>query len=124
MIGATIVLPDSKEATMVLIYDRAPLDPRMERLSDAAQRAWYATVSLCNTVGRETVTIDEIDQRLAVYADRGHPIDTAAVISELVASDLAARLPDSQIKMLARLDLWAFDDEADPDFVFSLPGGD
>ena len=94
---------------MVLIYDRADQDPHVARLSDAASVFWIAAIGVSNERRRDTLALDELQEELA--GDR--EFDFEACLAELFDAELVGRLPHAHVRLLARLDLWAFDDESD-----------
>jgi hypothetical protein len=84
---------------VVLIYDRVSSDPRIAGLDDHAHMVWIAAIGTCNRLGRDTIAIEELE-----------PADSA-VLDQLVNAELAERVPGEHLRLLARLDLWAFDDD-------------
>lgn len=96
---------------MVLIYDGMYLDPRVNSLSSAGEVFWIAAIGLCNTKGRDTLAVDEL--REWVNEARPGRYDVDERLAELVAADLAQLLPHEHIKLLARMDLWSFDDDGE-----------
>ena len=94
---------------MVLVYDRAPQDPRVARLSDAAFMFWVGAIGICNKWRRDTLAVDELQEELSGRRE----YDLEACLAELVDAELAHRLPHAHVLLLARLDLWAFDDESE-----------
>lgn len=101
---------------MVLIYDRMPNDPRIKRLSAGAAVTWLTAISACNTLGRETIEMSELEEWFAPRRARDETADLEERLAELAASELIERLPAGHIRFLARLDLWAFDEEEGPGF--------
>lgn len=98
---------------MVLIYDGMLEDPRVNRLTPAAGMLWIAAIGTCNTLGRDTLGIDELDEYFAQRREHGHPADPEELLSELAEAELAEHLPHGHVRLLARGDLWQFDDEDD-----------
>jgi hypothetical protein len=95
----------------MLLYAGAMDDPRVTRLDDAAAMFWVALIGACSARGRDTLGVDEVE---AANDARKKGGDVSALLDELEQSDLVARLPHGHVRLLARLDLWAFEDEADP----------
>lgn len=73
---------------------------------------WLSALGVANRLGREVVAIAEVDEQLEPRRAAGNDYDLAACVDALVAAELAERLPGEHLRMLARLDLWAFDDDA------------
>ncbi len=96
---------------MVLIYDRMPDDPRIRRLGDEAHLVWVAAIGACNRLGRDTIAVEELDEALDPRRAGGNEYDVPVIVDELVRAELAERLPGEHLRLLARLDLWAFDDD-------------
>lgn len=98
-----------------MIYDRASQDPRVSRLGHPAYAVWVVALTTCSSLGRETLAFDELSERLEVLgrsAVAGEP-PLSDMVAELVAAELLERLPHGHVRLLARLDLWAFEDEAE-----------
>lgn len=105
-----------------MIYDRASHDPRISQLGHAEYAVWMIALTVCNHTHRETIAVSELDERLDQVGRNAHPGEPPLedVIDALVRAELAARLPHGHLKMLCRLDLWAFEDEAEATSVIPL----
>lgn len=97
---------------MVALYDRYYEDPRIKQTDDASCWLWLGLIGLCNTLGRDTLTFAEVT---SLEATRPDVTDVPDSIKKLRDADLLRQHEDGSIHVLARLDLWAFDDEAWPD---------
>lgn len=93
-----------------------PNDPRIKRLSAGAAMTWLTAISACNTLGRETIAVADLEEWLERRRAPDQESDLEAMLSEMDASELIERLPGDHVRFLARLDLWAFDEEEGPGF--------
>jgi len=78
---------------VVLVYDRAPQDPRVARLSDAAFMFWVGAIGICNKWRRDTLAVDELQEELSGRRE----YDLEACLAELVDAELAHRLPHAHV---------------------------
>jgi hypothetical protein len=95
---------------MVLIYSRMPSDPRIERLNDRDHLAWVTIVTACSKRRSEVLSVDDIFETFGLLAD-WTPSEVARMLTELAASELVRTLDDGAVFVLARGDLWQFEDE-------------
>jgi hypothetical protein len=98
---------------MVLLYTGAMEDPRVVRLDARAAMFWIGLISTCNELGRDTLGADEIEEVAAMRRATPDSTFSDQTIDELVTSELVELLPHGHVRVLARLDLWAFDGEAE-----------
>ncbi len=97
---------------MVLIYSGMPQDPRIDRLDDKDHLAWVTLVTECSKRRSETLTMDEIEEALCWRpSEDWTPSELARMLSELTASELVGRAEDGAVVVLARGDLWQFEDD-------------
>lgn len=96
---------------MVLIYDGMLDDPRVTRLSPASGMLWIVAIGTCNTLGRETLAVDELEEYFAQRRAHGHPGEPETLLKELAEAELAEPLPHGHVRLLARGDLWQFDED-------------